>query len=201
MIWKQYMRLAAISVIFILMFSGLTYVEDSSNNPISAKADDCIHVYNNTSSVYLGSGFLKKIPIFSYGSGGSIYYYDDVRTTGALKPPNSLLLCINSSKYNTTMEANNITFGESGSFHLSLNPGNYKIFAYFIFDVNVKAVNNTTAYRWFQKNVTGSVILSIIRPPVTIFEYPLAVSITAGVIFSVMSLLEMEKFKKKIRKK
>ena len=201
--WKQFVRLALISTVFLVLLSSMWYYSGSANSVISIETPSDIHLYNNTSSALILLGFPTTIQIVSYGNGGEIFYYDGLRISGSLEPlTENYTVYVNSTSNNQKFEYHNLTYGDSGSAALSLSPGYYNITP--VLSIVIRIETNMTLASLIPKvtaNISGKFITTVNRPESTFYVLPFEASVIGIALFTSISIIELRKFNKKFRQK
>ncbi len=194
--WKSFVRLALICLIFLTAFSGLWAYSANNNSPSSFNPQVELHIHNKTSTfVDCIFSFNSSHHIASYGNGGTIFFYDGLKFNSSLAPGNwSLTILINTSNPNVlpyTCTYNFTSSQTTGQIGLSLTPGYYTIQLNVSVNVGVASnLNLTQAFFPAEKNVSGEFIATLVKPDVTVFTYPAGISAGFTVLFSVISIAD-----------
>jgi hypothetical protein len=197
-VWKFYVRLALVSLIFLAAFSGLWAYSSSGNSSASFQPQVELDIHNNTSSIDFPLTFPSTQHMVSYGNGGKLFFYDGLKFNSSLNPgKGSLMILVNSSLHNGSSQTTfcNFTQGQvTGQISLSLAPGYYSIGVRVIISVALSEnVNLTQALPSVSKNVSGKFIATLVKPEVAVFTYPVIVSASSTVLFSVISYIDFRR--------
>ncbi len=203
MIWKQFLRLAIISLIFTALFSGAWYYSNTQNSNVTIDSPITLNFYNNYSSENIFLKFPFTIHIVSFGYGGAVSYYDGLRINGTFQPEwSALIIYINSTASSFKIEEKNITYGNIGYFNLSLSPGFYNVTATFYLGFYIG--NSVLSYNNISRllsNISGSFTTIIIKPPSTVYITPFIVFNIAFASFTVITVIKWIKFNKEPKTK
>ena len=193
--WKFYVRMALISLIFLAAFSGLWAYSLSGNSPSTFQPQVELDIHNNTSSMDFPLTFPSTQDVASYGYGGNIFFYDGLKFNSSLNAgKGSLTIVLNASEHNGSSQTTscNFTHGQNtGQIHLSMSPGYYTIGVKVIITVGfAENVNLTQALPSVSNNVSGKFIATLVKPEVAVFTYPVIVSAGFTGFFSVISYVD-----------
>lgn len=203
MIWKQFLRLAIISVVFLVIFSGVWHYSSSQNQILNVKTEVAFQFYNNTSSSIGIVTSPNSLEITSYGNGGELSYYDGVRVNGTIQPVSTeYVIYFDSGSSSFNISINNLSYGSSGTVKLGLKPGFYNVTAFFFLNIYTGKKGMTAAQGYqLSKNVSGTFITILNKPQSTIYIYPFVSSIFVLAVVIAISVLELGKFNRGLRKK
>lgn len=201
--WKQFLRLAIISLALFVLFSSLWYYSGLQNSPVNLETATYLDFYNSTSSENLSLSLHVTEHTVSYGNGGAISYYDGIRINGTITHAwDEYVIYVNSSSSNNKLVVNNLTYASYGNLRLSLRPGFYNITAMFKINIPLNNGRNTSSIEYeVLRNISGNFMSVLIKPDSTIYIYPSAASIFAASIFMGMSLLEIRRFNRKFKRR
>ncbi|OWP56718.1 MAG: hypothetical protein B2I17_04520 [Thermoplasmatales archaeon B_DKE] len=193
---KQFVRLALISMVFLVLFSGMWYYSSSAGSVFSIDTPSQIVLHNNTSRANIPLGSPAILQIVSYGNGGKIFYYDGLMINSSIGPiTENYTVYINSTSNSQKLEFHNLTYGDFGSTALSLSPGYYNITPVLSFVVRIET--NMTLANLIPKvmaNISGKFITTVSRPGSTFYVIPFEASVVAVAAFTSISIIEFRKF-------
>ena len=193
--WKIYVKLAAISLVFLAAFSGLWGYSLSENSPASFQPQLELHVQNSTSELDYPLTLPSVQHLASYGSGGQLFFYDGLLFNSSLNAGNSYLIVLvnssNSSGISYSISYNLSSNQTTGQIGLPLKPGYYAVNAKVIINVGMTGnVNLTHQIPFVKRNVAGEFIVTIVKPGVTVFTFPVILSASFIAMFSVVSFVD-----------
>ncbi len=199
--WKQFMRLAVISMAFMVLFSSLWYYSDAQNSPVRIHTSTYLDYCNSTLSIKVPVSLLSTEQIVSYGNGGVISYYDGLKINSTIHPiMDEFVVYINSTHSSTRLVVNNLSYGSVGNLKLSLRPGTYNVTAVFYIVMPASEMENLSSIL-SEIGSSGHFITIVIRPTSTLYVYPFLASVAATGIFTGISFLEIRRFNRSFKRK